>query len=131
MLSIQRRLERYRIIYCWKILEDQVPNCGISKITDSENSRQGRRLSVPNTTGKTSVCKMREQSFLLNGPKLFNCLPPKIRNMSGVGLDEFKSSLDKYLETIPDQPKMDGLVPGATHQGQYSNSIIDQSPRTT
>ena len=32
MLSMQRRLERYRIIYIWKILENQAPNCGIKKL---------------------------------------------------------------------------------------------------
>ena len=31
MISLQRRLKRYRIIYIWKILEHQVPNCGILK----------------------------------------------------------------------------------------------------
>ena len=29
MLSLQRRLERYRIICTWKILDGLVPNCGI------------------------------------------------------------------------------------------------------
>ena len=29
MNSQQRRLERYKIIYVWKILEEKVPNCGL------------------------------------------------------------------------------------------------------
>ena len=29
MISLQRRQERYRIIYIWKILEGIAPNCGI------------------------------------------------------------------------------------------------------
>ena len=29
MISLQRRQERFRIIYIWKILEGQAPNCGI------------------------------------------------------------------------------------------------------
>ena len=29
MLSQQRRMERYRIIYVWKVLEGLVPNCGL------------------------------------------------------------------------------------------------------
>ena len=29
MLSQQRRLERYKILYVWKILERKVPNCGL------------------------------------------------------------------------------------------------------
>ena len=121
MLSAQRRLERYRILYCWKILENQAPNCGINKIDNSEMTRQGRRLVVPILKGKSQIKKMREQSFQCNGPKLFNSLPPKLRNISGVSIDEFKMALDKHLEKIPDQPRMDGLVPAAN-----SNSILHQ-----
>ena len=29
ILSLQRRLERYRILYIWKIIEGKVPNCGV------------------------------------------------------------------------------------------------------
>ena len=29
MNSVQRRFERYKIIYVWKILEEKVPNCGL------------------------------------------------------------------------------------------------------
>ena len=36
MLSLQRRLERYRIIYIWKILEGQAPNCGIISTSRSK-----------------------------------------------------------------------------------------------
>ena len=47
--------------------------------------------------------------------------------MSKVGLDEFKSALDKWLESIPDQPKIDGLTHGTQDlSGVYSNSIIHQ-----
>ena len=50
--------------------------------------------------------------------------------MSKVELDEFKSALDKWLESIPDQPKIDGLTPGTQDlSGVYSNSIIYQTKR--
>ena len=29
MLSQERRMERYRILYIWKILEGRTPNCGV------------------------------------------------------------------------------------------------------
>ena len=127
MYSIQRRLERYRIIYCWKILEGKAPNCGLIKIEDSETTRQGRRLQISKLKGKTGDKKLREQSFQVHGAKLFNSLPPHIRNLTKINLDIFKSALDDFLQSIPDQPKVDGLVPGATSPlGQYSNSILDQ-----
>ena len=34
MNSEERRLERYRIIYTWKVLEGLVPNCGIETVND-------------------------------------------------------------------------------------------------
>ena len=46
MISIQRRLERYRIIYSWKILENLVPNCGLEVVVNSAESRQGRRFTA-------------------------------------------------------------------------------------
>ena len=34
MLSQQRRSERYKIIYTWKVLEGLVPSCGIQEVTE-------------------------------------------------------------------------------------------------
>ena len=130
MISIQRRLERYRIIYSWKILENLVPNCGLEVIIDSTESRQGRRFQVPEIDRKAATSKQLDQIFQVNGPKLFNCLPPRIRNIKNVGLDDFKMALDKYLESVPDQPKIDGLTPGTQDPaGVYSNSILHQTKR--
>ena len=63
MISLQWRLERYRILYIWKILENQVPNCGIK--VKLETGRLGRMCEVPaiNRHAKHSVCTMREQTF--------------------------------------------------------------------
>ena len=130
MISIQRRLERYRTIYWWKILENLVPNRGLEVIIDLTESRQGRRYQVPDIDRKAATSKQLDQIFQVNGPKLFNCLPPRIRNIKNVGLDDFKMALDKYLESVPDQPKIDGLTPGTQDPaGVYSNSILHQTKR--
>ena len=94
MLSLQRRLERYRILYVWKVIEAQVPNCGIK--VRGEDARLGRMCEVPplNTRASQAVQTMREQTFQLNGPKLFNSLPAKIRNMSKCSIDDFKIALE-------------------------------------
>ena len=42
--SQQRRLEQYKIIYIWKILEKLSPNCGINS---DENELTGRMCQVP------------------------------------------------------------------------------------
>ena len=46
MNSQQRRMERYRIIYTWKILENLAPNCDIN-IHESLSERAGRKCSIP------------------------------------------------------------------------------------
>ena len=44
MTSQQRRLERYRILYVWKVLEGLVPDC---KIEVTANNRLGRMCVIP------------------------------------------------------------------------------------
>ena len=62
-------------------------------------------------------------SFTCAGPRLFNCLPREIRDLTGITTEAFKRRLDKFLENIPDEPP----VPhGPTSRGAASNSIIDQ-----
>ena len=135
MLSLQRRLERYRIIYTWKILEGQAPNCGISVKT--EGGRIGRTCSIPkrNTQARAAVQSIREQTFQVNGPQLFNSLPAEIRNLTKCTLEDFKMSLDKHLETVPDEPRVRGLTPGGCDtrgsgtEVRASNSLLDQARR--
>ena len=124
MISMQRRLERYRIIYSWKILEKLAPNCGISQVEGSEVSRLGRRLNIIVPKGSAQVNRMKEPAFQVNGPKLFNCLPASIRNTTRKGLDEFKEKLDIHLQKLPDQPRIDGMSPGTD-----TNSLLHQTKR--
>jgi len=61
MYSQERRMEKYRIIYTWNILEGIAPNVGIKSYT---STRQGRQYRVPQikqcTTGK--IREIREGS---------------------------------------------------------------------
>ena len=76
---------------------------------------------------------MKDQCFQINGAKIFNCLPAKVRNLtltpqvkahSALDVDDFKMALDLFLETVPDQPRIGGLAPGVA-----SNSLLDQTKR--
>ena len=130
MISLQRRLERYRVLYVWKILEGIAPNCGIN--VKIEGGRLGRMCSIPSisTHAKSSVKSMREQTFQVNGPKLFNSLPVKLRNMTKCSLEDFKVALDNYLAKVPDEPSVSGLTPGGcTPEARASNSLLDQAKR--
>ena len=112
MNSEQRRLERYQIIYTWKTIEGLVPNCGVNWSPETE--RNGRLCEIPQRKGKASVQTLRNQSFQMSGPKLFNTLPKNIRNMTKYYLDEFKLKLDTFLSKVPGEPKVTGRTPGAS-----------------
>ena len=128
--SQERRLERYRILYTWKVIEGLVPNCGVQCYTSERN---GRLCKIPpiKTHSSQKVKTLREKSFTVNGPILFNSLPKTLRNLSKCSIDDFKIKLDKYLETVPDQPKTSDLTPFASNQfdARPSNSIVDQIRR--
>ena len=124
--SQERRLERYRIIYVWKILRGLVPNCGLE--FSERETRRGVECLIPPIQGNSKVKSLREQSFKVHGGRLFNSIPKNIRNMSG-NLEDFKELLDKYLQTIPDEPKVESYTPSACDQitCKPSNSIIWQA----
>ena len=121
--SQQRRIERYKIIYVWKSLENIVPDTNISLAND-ESSRIGRMCRVPALKPKER--KKREESFQSAGPKLFNCLPKSIRNLRGIRVEEFKEQLDLFLSSVPEEPKISGAMP---LNCEKSNSLLHQVAR--
>ena len=130
MNSEQRRLERYQVIYTWKIMEGLTPNCGVtwSEVTE----RNGRTCKIPPLKGRASVQTLRTQSFQISGPRIFNSMPKNIRNMKDCSLEDFKYKLDTFLSKVPDEPKSQSLTPGATNlqSGRQTNSLIYQVART-
>ena len=121
MKSLERRRERYRAIYVWKVLEDLVPNFGI---TSAYSKRNGRYCVVPHLKSNAScrIKTIRFNSMGVNGPRVFNSLPVHLRNMSLCSLEAFKRALDKHLEVIPDEPRVPGLVKFCK---RGSNSLVD------
>ena len=123
MNSEQRRIERYKIIYVWKVLERLVPDANLV-LANTESDRVGRKCKIPPL--KLKERKKREESFQVAGPMLFNCLPKEIRNLKNVGVQEFKEVLDCFLSSLPDEPKIGGANP---LNSEKSNSIIHQVSR--
>ena len=121
--SIERRFERYQIIYVFKNLHDLTPNQGLKF---SANPRTGIKCQVivPPRNQKKCVRAM-QSSFVLNrAPSLYNCLPKELRCLydhEKNPLDKFKSALDEYLKSVPDQPTISGLS-----RPSNSNSVLDQ-----
>ena len=77
--------------------------------------------------GKSSVQNLRRQIFQVAGPRLWNCLPKIVRNFQG-NQYEFKEKLDQFLTKVPDEPKSEGLIPGAIDvlNGKQTNTLIYQ-----
>ena len=124
MNSEQRRIERYRMIYVWKIFKGLAPNPGIEIL--SNNDSRGRTCRVPFTRNRRRL-----ESFNVVGPKLFNSLPKDLRDMTQCSLEDFKISLDAFLTCVPDEPPCPDLVPGATDMilSRPSNLLLHQIPR--
>ena len=122
LFSLQRRRERYRIVYIWKILENLAPTVG--EIKAMNHIRFGRYCYIPNikSTAPARIKTLRYASFPIHAAQLFNSLPEDIRNLTGCSIDTFKSQLDCYLHTIPDEPQITGYT---AHRRASSNSIID------
>ena len=131
MHSLERRRERYLIIYTWRIIEGQVPNISPDHngIQTKWHIRRGRtcRIPVVNPRAPTAIKTIRYSSFAILGPQLFNTLPAEIRNLTACTVDSFKRSLDKYLKSIPDEPQIRGYT--AMRRAE-SNSLLHMSQLT-
>ena len=110
LMSLQRRRERYIIIYIWKIIHGAVPN-DIS-LSWYFNDRRGIKAHVPRHM-QNSILK---NSIAVIGPQLWNTLPKDVSMQQS--LNSFKSSLQKHLSSFPDRPPTKGYP--------YSrNSLLD------
>ena len=124
LFSVERRRERYITLYVYKIIQNMVPNFNDQRfaIKTYLSVRGDRLCRIPaiSRSSKNKVKTMVENSFAVQGPKLFNCLPAELRNIQG-SLMAFKVKFDQFLNKLNDKP----CTPGY-HQPATSNSIIAQ-----
>ena len=104
LMSLQRRRERFCIIYMWKILNCHAPN-DIS-VSWHMNARLGFKASIPKVSSMRKISSIFESSFSVNGPKLWNTLP-KVDNCE-MDFNSFKSLLNSFLLSLPDEPSVSG-----------------------
>ena len=125
MYSQQRRMERYCIIYRWKIREKYAPNCDM-KLAQFHN-RLGRKCKIPSLrpNTRTAIQTLRERSFQINKARLFNSLQKHVTDIQ-FNQEHFKDALDKYLSDVPDEPRIGSLLPSAIDRltGKQSNSLL-------
>ena len=119
--SQERRRERYRIIFIWKVLQGLVEGYPIASYT---SIRRGRLVEVSKfrSDAPSSVRKAREDSLSVHGARLFNLIPQHLRDMKTGSVDHFKLGLDAWLSAVPDQPTVQGRQRAAR-----TNSLLDQA----
>ena len=129
LYSTQRRQERYKIIYIYKIKEKMVPNISTTHGLQFFNSKRHgcfcRMPSYPLYHNRAVIA--RNSSFALTASSLWNCLPKHIRNISGLSVEAFKNKLDKALRLYPDEPRCSASGVYADEHGRASNSLVDIS----
>merc|ERR1712082_440688 len=83
MYSVQRRNERFKIIYMYKIKENLVPNISNKyRLTFRINSRRGCICDIPVFPLGSRARKARDNSFAWTAYNLWNSLPKCIRNIT-------------------------------------------------
>ena len=109
LYSLQRRRERYQVIYLWSIIESLVPNIAnnetgdLIRVQSAIQSRRGRTISTK-VLGSSRFSTLRFNSLPFSGARLFNALPKHVRNLTECSKIAFKYQLDKCLSKIPDHP---------------------------
>ena len=131
--SLERRRERYLVIYVWRILEGHVPNIAepdAGGVKSKWHIRRGRVCIVPavNSQASHAVKSLRFNSFAILAPRLFNVLPSNIRNTTDCPVDTFKRKLDKFLRSVPDEPQVAGYT---AMRRADSNSILEMLRHAT
>ena len=126
LYSMERRRERYELLYIFKIMKRLVPNVGLNwKISP----RRGRVI-IPAPVHKNSTsaaATMRRNSFRGKAAFLFNALPSSIRNIPlDTPMTSIKRTVDNHLKTLTDEPILDGCNRSTD---AASNSIVHQVVR--
>ena len=103
------------------MIENYVPNIGLKT---AHHIRRGRSCVVPKISPKATlkIKNLKEASFSVMGPRLFNSMPARIRNMNKCSTECFKRNLDNYLTTVPDEPQIQGYT---SQRRAESNSLLD------
>ena len=127
LYSMERRRERYMIIYAWQMLEGKKTDV-LGLKTKLSKISPNRSIQLGSIKKYRTVMPTRIQTKILNSPmrkmeRLFNCIPGHIRDITESSTEYFKKQLDEWLEGVPDQPKC-GVYAGRCEG--TSNSIAVQ-----
>ena len=118
--SLQRQRERYAIIYIYKIVIQLAPNPGLEIHHNPRTKIKVSSKQNINSASPAWVKSLRNGSFFVIGPQLYNSIPATLRELENEDegekqkVENFKQKQDDYLRTIPDAP------------GTSQNSLLQQ-----
>ena len=101
LYSLERRRERYIILYVWKSMNNLSPSIGIGT---KWRARSGLTCDIrrPPTHASRKIQSKIRASLRNRGSELFNILPPTLISYMESNLGPFKRMLDEFLTTITD-----------------------------
>ena len=112
-------------------MEEIVPNLS-PPMCVNVSERRGR-LCVLKSVDKGHIGTLAHSSFQWRWARIFNALPPKIRNLSNCDVLLFKRQLDNYLSLLPDvpcTPNTDNSITGQARQTRpNSGGVAEGQPR--
>ena len=89
-------------------------------IKNRKHPRHGTQCVILYPTNRNPAQSLQENAITVFRPRLYNSLPKYLRHIESVKTEKFKFELDKFLDTIPDQPKMPNYM--STHQETIASS---------
>ena len=128
MYSIQRRNERFKIIYIYKVKERLVLNIlNKYRLTFILHVRHGCRFNMPifPIRGKAKNARESTFHFAWTACNLWNSLPSCVRDISGRNIEYFKNKPDKILAFYADIPRCTMSGHSFDRHCCKSNSLCD------
>ena len=90
-------------------------------IKTRKHPRHGTQCVIQYPTNRNPAQSLQENAITVFWLWLYNLLTKYLRDIQSVKTEKFKFEFDKFLELIPDQPKMPNYVIASG-----SNTILDQ-----
>ena len=114
---------RYIIIYISKITQHMVPNIDGTMghtVKTRKHQRHGTLCVIQYPTNRNPAQSLQENAITVFMRRLYNSLPKYLRDIENVKTENFKLELGKFLELIPDQPKLPNYM--SPHQEAIESS---------
>ena len=80
------------------------------KIKIRKYARHGTQCVIQYLTNRNQAQSLQKNAITVFWPRLYNSLPKYLRDIESVKTEKLKFVLDKFLELIPDEPKIPNFV---------------------